>query len=98
MATAKKAKTLRDVDGPILRGNRLFVKVKEIGELGDNDRAVVSYGYGDRLKAPLDKPLILAQWFIREILPMCHYSDDSARDADLASLQGYVNAIKPKHP
>lgn len=81
--------------GPVLRGSVIFLALKEIGELGDNGKAVMKIGYGGRVIAKPDAPLALAEWVIQEILPSCHYSSPKAGAKDIKRLKDFVNSIFP---
>lgn len=93
-----KSKTLRNC-GPILRGSLPFLTLKEIGELGDNGKAVMRVGYGERLVAKPDLPLSsLAVPVIDELLKVVRYKNKAAADKDLDLLRAYVGRLAFTEP
>lgn len=88
-----KSKTLRG-GSPILRGNVTFLALKEIGELGDNGKAVVKLGYGQRMTAQPDMPLTLVEAVLRQLLPHCRYSSPAAAKKDLEAFKKSVMRLE----
>lgn len=90
--------------GPILRGTVPYVAIKEIGELGDKGKRVMSIGYQGKFIANEDAPLSsLAGALIEELLPFIRWPNADAGKADLAALKEYVasleiNELKAKDP
>lgn len=89
------AKTLRD--GPIVRGTVPFVVIKEIGELGDSNRKVMSVGYTGKQTGSEEYPLAsLSVTFIENLKSFVHWPNREAAEKDLGMLKEYVDSLQIK--
>ena len=87
-----------DRSGPILRGRRMFVELKAIGEVDDRDRAVLSMGFKGKLIAEPDRPMDLVIGLLGEVSRMARYSGRAALVADLGRLLECVAVLQRRIP
>lgn len=92
----KKTKELRDA-GPVLRSNRLYISLREIGEVNEKGKSVFAIGYKGKTIAQPDRPLSTAVFsLIAHVANMAKYTTVEDRDADLKELKRLVKSIHYK--
>jgi hypothetical protein len=83
-----------ETGSPVVRGSVPFITVKEIGELGDKDKAVFKESGFDRIVAQEERPLAsLAIPVMHMLLPLIHHKDQSQFDEDMATLKLYLSRL-----
>lgn len=88
-----EAKTRRS-NGPILRGSRGFVTLKEYGELGDNNKVVMKMSGFNRIVADDARPLAsLVIPIMHNLINVCTYKDEATFDEDMATLREYLDRL-----
>jgi hypothetical protein len=85
-------------DAAVLQTNQLFVALKEIGHVNDKGRKIMSLGYGGRITAPPDRPLLAAQVVLENIADIARYSSDEAAAKDLQEFQAFVADLTTEAP
>lgn len=78
----------------IARGTKAYVMLKEIGELSDAGRKVLSVGYQGKLVATEDTPLSsLVIPLLCDLVPHISYSNRGQFDADVKMLKEAVGRL-----
>lgn len=96
---AAKGDTKEFRGGPILRTNRLYIAIREIGQCNDNGKSVLGMGYKGKIIATPDKPLqTLMVPLINEIMQVMDYSNDKLAEEDLKAFKEWVNGIHLTSP
>ena len=91
MKTKKQSKP----DGEILKTNRLYIALREIGQCNEKGKSVFAAGYSGKIIAHADKPLqTLMMPLCQEIMKFMQYSDDNLAVEDIKAFKEWVNSIK----
>jgi hypothetical protein len=96
MPKAKKAPEVKEFrDGEILKTNRLYIGLREVGQCNEKGKSVMSVGYRGKFIAKPDKPLqTLMMPLMDEIMKFMRYSDDKLAEEDIKAFKDWVNSIK----
>jgi hypothetical protein len=90
-----KGKTLKG--GVILRGSIPYMVLREIGELGDNGKKVMSIGFSGRIVANEKYPMTsLVAVLLKNIIHSCHYKDKAAAQEDIDGLKELIRRLEAK--
>jgi len=93
--TEKPAPTTVFRGGEVLKTNRLFIGLREIGQCNEKGKSVLSVGYRGKFIAQPDKPLqTLMMPLMEEIMNFMRYSDDKLAEKDIKAFKEWVNSIK----
>lgn len=91
----KKAAVKEFRGGEVLKTNKLYISLREIGQCNEKGKSVLSLGYSGKFIAQPDKPLrTLMVPLIDEIMKFVHYSDDKLAEEDIKVFKEWVNSIK----
>lgn len=91
----KKAATVEFRDEEILKTNRLYIGLREVGQCNEKGKSVMSVGYRGKFIAHPDKPLqTLMMPLMEEIMKFMRYSDDKMAEEDLKEFKEWVDSIK----
>jgi hypothetical protein len=83
----------------IVRGRRVYVEIKSIGECNDKGKSVLSFGFKGKVIAEPDRTLaMLVIPFIGEMLRLARYSDGEAAKADMGALRSYLDGLEIREP
>jgi hypothetical protein len=81
--------------GEVLKTNKLYIALREIGQCNEKGKSVLSCGYSGKFIAHPDKPLqTLMVPLINEIMKFLGYSDDKLAEEDIKVFKEWVNSIK----
>lgn len=95
MPQTKKSPVKEVRGGKVLRTNKLYVAIREIGQCNEKGKSVFACGYKGKIIAKPDKPLqTLVMPLVNEILKFMQYSDDTIAEEDLKVFKEWVNTIK----
>lgn len=95
MPKAKKAPVKEFRGGEVLKTNKLYIAIREIGQCNEKGKSVFSCGYSGKFIAQPDKPLrTLMMPLIDEIMKFMRYSDDKFADEDIKVFKEWVNSIE----
>lgn len=78
----------------ILRGDRMFVRLAEIGDCNSDGKTIFGLRFKGKAVGEPDRPLgTLAVGFIAQLIDLARYSSPDAANADLAELKAYVESL-----
>jgi len=84
-------------DGEILKTNKLYIALREIGQCNEKGKSVMSVGYRGKFIAQPDKPLqTLMMPLLNEIMKFMRYSDDKLAEEDIKVFKEWVDSIEFK--
>lgn len=92
----KKASPVKEFrGGEVLKTNKLYVGIREIGQCNEKGKSVFSLGYKGKIIAQPDRPLqTLMIPLTQEIMKFMQYSDDELANEDIKVFKEWVNSIK----
>lgn len=79
----------------IMRGDRMFIHLKSIGEVNAAGKEIMSFGFKGKLIAEPDKPIqMLVIPLLEEIVSITRYTNDEKMAEDLGFLVRYVGSLE----
>jgi hypothetical protein len=95
MARKSKSAVTEFRGGEVLKTNKLYLSIREIGQCNEKGKSVFAAGYRGKIVAEPDRALMtLMVPLCQEIMNFVRYSDDKLAEEDLKLFKKWINTIK----